>query len=82
MDKTCSCEGWKKNYPKLNRTVVFANDCDEHKGWSYTGEPFICCPWCGLTLHAPDAAIRFEPEVLSHLEAALNILRAQPTPRR
>lgn len=29
-----------------------------------------------------DAATPFESAVLCHLEAALNILRAQPTPRR
>lgn len=29
-----------------------------------------------------DAAAPFESAVLCHLEAALNILRAQPTPRR
>jgi hypothetical protein len=35
-----------------------------------------------LTPVAADAATPFETEVLAHLEAALNILRAQPTPRR
>jgi hypothetical protein len=31
---------------------------------------------------APDAAVPYEMAVLRHLESALNILRAQPTPRR
>ena len=82
MEKTCTCDDWKENYPLLNRAVVFANDCDDHEGWAYTGKGITCCPWCGRTLHAPDAATPFEPEVLAHLEAALNILRAQPPPRR
>ena len=78
MPIVCDCVDYEENMIKLNNAVRIAQDVSEFR---YTGKLFRCCPWCGRTLHAPDAAIAFEPEVLAHLEAALNILRAQPTPR-